>query len=178
MKTTLAGLALAAFGISSAGAQSMVVSKCGNLPTPLVVGATNQPDTIDTNGNKCVNLSVSLPGVPFSKTAPGGNTQISLLIEPPAGQYAYITDFAITGNGASNPSVAVTNYFNMSGGIGPNVLSFDALVISSASQQIDFHRSYSYPWQSASPGQPVTIVLAPLGAGNTAITMRAVGYFQ
>jgi hypothetical protein len=81
--------------------------------------------------------------------------------------------------------MVLVTYQGMSDGVGPNVASYDVLVppAQTQGQQINFHRSYSYPWQSKALGAStgngqVQIIVNPLGAGNYGGVARVVGFYQ
>jgi hypothetical protein len=129
----------------------------------------------------------TIPGTPFAVSVPvnDGNTAAVLPIPAVNGAYIYITDFSVTGTGVTTPAMVLITYQGMSDGRGPNVESYDVLVPPALSQgqQINFHRSYSYPWQSKAPGDAsgngqVHIIVNPLGAGNYGGVARVVGFYQ
>ncbi|MDR3468650.1 MAG: hypothetical protein P4M07_22190 [Xanthobacteraceae bacterium] len=130
----------------------------------------------------------TVPGTPFAVSAavPDGSTPLVLNIPANQGTYIYVTDFSVTGTGVTTPAMVLITYQGMSDGVGSKVQSFDVLVppAQSLGQQINFHRSYSYPWQSMAPGVASTgagqvqIIVSPLGAGNYGAVARVVGFYQ
>ncbi len=151
MRTLVAAILTTVFG-ATAHAGSLVVQNCPNATGQLTVGSI-AADVLDINGNSCVIVSA----VP----------------------YFYLTDFSLTGNGPTDPGKTVLiSYYNMSGGLGVEALSLDAIILPSTSQQVDFHRAYSQPWQSLAPGLGVKIVVDKFGEGNVAVAARIVGLFR
>lgn len=174
MRNCLAGFALVALSALPAGADSLVVQSCG-AAGPYAVGST-LPDTMDVNGNTCVN---PVPGTPFVVSAVGGNSAMLLTIPASSGKYIYITDFSVTGSGATTSSLALVTYNGMSGGLSTyGGYSYDAIIPPGPSQQVDFHRAYTYPWQSAVAGGQVLINVAAFGNGNVNAAARVVGFYQ
>jgi hypothetical protein len=90
--------------------------------------------------------------------------------------YFYLTDFSVTGTGATAPALVLITYYGMSGSTTSNE-SYDVIVPPAPGQQVDFHRAYTYPWQSAGSGM-VQIVVRAFGAGNYGAAARVTGFYQ
>ncbi len=173
MRTLVAAILTTVFG-ATAHAGSLVVQNCPNATGQLTVGSI-AADVLDINGNSCVIVSA----VPFATSASTSNGELVFVLPTVPGAYFYLTDFSLTGNGPTDPGKTVLiSYYNMSGGLGVEALSLDAIILPSTSQQVDFHRAYSQPWQSLAPGLGVKIVVDKFGEGNVAVAARIVGLFR
>jgi hypothetical protein len=120
-------------------------------------------------------LPVGVGGTPFHVANAGGNSACTLTINAgAAGTYINVTDFWVTGSGATAASNVTVTYSGLAGGT-----SYDSLAVpAGVTTQIPLLEHHlTYPWKAAAAATQVQISVPALGSGNTAVACHVNGFY-
>lgn len=120
-------------------------------------------------------LPIAQGGTPFHVANAGGNSPCALTINAgAAGKYIYITDFWVTGAGATAASNIIITYTGLAGGTSYDSVSVPAGATTSI-PLLEHH--LTYPWQAAAAAAQVQISVAAFGSGNTSVACHVNGFY-